>query len=182
MKPHARNRGVTLIELMVVLAIFAIVTATIVPEFAGTRDEARLRSTARRLVAALNLARSQAVTTLRIHRVSFDPAGRRFRLEVERDGEHQGFGRATRLPETDGRVADGIAAEIRPGKKLRRRRALAAEKGSTASHREVRFFPDGTADSREILLRDRRGFGVLLRIDPVTGRTSAVTLPKETRP
>jgi hypothetical protein len=34
----------------------------------------------------------------------------------------------------------------------------------------VTFFPDGTADSAEILLRDQEGFGLRLRLNPITAR------------
>ena len=40
------------------------------------------------------------------------------------------------------------------------------------------FYPDGTASAREIELRDRDGFGVLLRIHPTTARVDLVDLER----
>jgi hypothetical protein len=34
----------------------------------------------------------------------------------------------------------------------------------------IAFYPDGTADAMEILLRDRAGFRLVLRVDPITAR------------
>jgi prepilin-type N-terminal cleavage/methylation domain-containing protein len=41
------------------------------------------------------------------------------------------------------------------------------------------FNPDGTADAREIRLRDREGFRLSLRINPITARIRIVELPRE---
>ena len=54
-------RGVTLLELLVVLAIFATLLATGAPSFAGKVGEWRSRAQALRLLSAINLARSRAI-------------------------------------------------------------------------------------------------------------------------
>jgi len=43
----------------------------------------------------------------------------------------------------------------------------------------ITFYPDGTADASEILLRDRDGFRVALRINPVTARVRIIELARE---
>ena len=47
------------------------------------------------------------------------------------------------------------------------------------SNAGILFNPDGTADAREIRLRDRDGFRLGLRINPVTARIHIVELPRE---
>jgi len=44
----------------------------------------------------------------------------------------------------------------------------------------VNFYPDGTADSVEVVLRDEAGFGLRLRIDPITARVEILELDSET--
>jgi len=46
----------------------------------------------------------------------------------------------------------------------------------SASDATVVFFPDGTADALEILLRDRLGFQLALRVNPVTARVRIADL------
>src|ERR1043166_1553310 len=86
---HSRRRpGFTLIELMVVLALIAVMTAVIIPEMRGTFQDALLRSSARKLVDVLSLANSRAVTLNQPQRVRFDETNRRYTLERRgHDGE-----------------------------------------------------------------------------------------------
>src|SRR3569623_2656765 len=44
---------------------------------------------------------------------------------------------------------------------------------------DIQFYADGTADAREILLRDSMGFELLLRINPITGRVRIITSKPE---
>ncbi|WP_045727374.1 Tfp pilus assembly protein FimT/FimU [Xanthomonas sp. GPE 39] len=57
----ARQRGFTVVELMVTIAILAILVALAVPSFTALMRSNRLTSTANELVAALQLTRSEAV-------------------------------------------------------------------------------------------------------------------------
>ena len=43
----------------------------------------------------------------------------------------------------------------------------------------ITFYPDGTADASEIVLRDRDGFRLALRINPVTARVRIIELARE---
>lgn len=56
------QRGVTLIELIVVIIIIGVSIAVGVPSFQAMRDGAQLRSTSADLQAALNTARNQSVS------------------------------------------------------------------------------------------------------------------------
>lgn len=65
-----RNRGFTLIELIIVLIISAVVAAFAVPSFTAITDSNRLTTSANDLVGLLNLARSQAMQRSRLVRVT----------------------------------------------------------------------------------------------------------------
>ncbi len=55
------NKGFTLIELMITIAIIGIVTAIGLPSFKSIMSSSRLTTNANMLVASLNLARSEAI-------------------------------------------------------------------------------------------------------------------------
>ncbi len=56
-----KPKGFTLVELMVTIAIAAIVLGVAIPSFSSTIDSNRLTTHANELVTALNLARSEAI-------------------------------------------------------------------------------------------------------------------------
>ena len=80
-------RGVTLLELLIVIALMAIVAGFVIPMFNGPVSTSELRASARQLAAGLRLARSEALAERRETFLVVDVAGKRFK--VDRDpAEH----------------------------------------------------------------------------------------------
>jgi type II secretory pathway pseudopilin PulG len=67
--------GFTLIELSLLLVLFALLSALAIPSFSGTLSRARTRAALDRLAGDLFLARSLAARSGRPLRVRFGPAG-----------------------------------------------------------------------------------------------------------
>ena len=177
--------GFTLIELMVVIVLIGIMTAMILPEMKGTYEDALLRSTARKLVDVYSLANSHAISLNQLHRVRLDRKNGRYFIErIAREGEKgRGFAQAPEIPRGEGTIDTRITIEIRnadedsvepiaPG--------MTQEPGDDSARRDetVSFYADGTADAQEIRLRDREGFGLALRINPITARVRIVELER----
>jgi general secretion pathway protein H len=78
-----RQGGVTLLELLIVIALMAIIAALVVPMFGGPVSTSELRATARQLAAGLRLARSEAVSERRETFLVIDVAGKRFKVDRE---------------------------------------------------------------------------------------------------
>jgi general secretion pathway protein H len=81
----SKQRGVTLLELLIVIALMAVVAGIVIPMFGGPVPTSELRSSARQLAAGLRLARSEAVAERRETFLVLDVAGKRFK--VDRDAQ-----------------------------------------------------------------------------------------------
>jgi prepilin-type N-terminal cleavage/methylation domain-containing protein len=171
--------GFTLVEIMVVIVVLTILTATIVPEFSGTLEDARLRASGRKLAAAIRFAASEAVTRSRVLRLHVNPTNGDYWLEAE--NERQEF--QPLKEDGRGRLDERIAVDIVPirpvimGGESETPPPPTRDEGPEAAGLPgvIRFYPDGTADGREVVLRSsaREGEdGVLLRlvVSPTTSR------------
>ena len=76
-----RSRGLTLLEVLIVLALMAIVAGFVIPMFGGPISTSELRASARQLAAGLRLARSEAVSERRETFLVLDVAGKRFKVD-----------------------------------------------------------------------------------------------------
>jgi type II secretion system protein H len=178
----------TLIELMVVIVLVGVMAAMILPEMKGTYEDALLRSTSRELVSVCGLAASHAVSLNQAHQLLLDRKTGHY--SIQRHASDRGpEGRllaAREVPGGDGELDSRIAIEIHASSDDR---TEAAQQGSASVPSEsaraerrddaITFYPDGTADASEIVLRDRDGFRVALRINPVTARVQILELARE---
>ena len=139
-------RGVTLLELLIVLSIMAILAAMVVPIFGGGVSTGELKGATREIAAGLRFARSEALATRQETRVVLDLEQRSF--QVERDA------RTHTLPKQ---------IEI---KLFTAQSDLVSEKIGA-----IRFFPDGGSNGgRVTLAAGERKFDV--DVDWLTGRVA----------
>ena len=179
--------GFTLIELMIVVVLIGIMTALIIPEMKGTYEEALLRSSSRELVNVLSLASSRAVSINRLHRVRLDRLSGRYLIESGARGAERGshFVPVRDVPGCEGKIdarismtfqksGEEISEPAEPHGTVDFGDAIQAENRDDA----ITFYADGTADPSEILLQDRDGFRLALRINPATARVRVVELER----
>ncbi len=176
----SRCLGFTLLELMVVLVLMAIMAAMIVPEMKGTFEDALLRSTSRDLVSVLNLAYSRAISINQVHRVRLDPSSGKYFVETRVRGGGD-FISVQDVAGSEGKLDQRISIEIRNSSEdVSEIPALPSFSNSRTESREpesdntISFYPDGTADRRDIQLQDREGFRVSLQVNPITARVRVI--------
>ena len=160
--------GFTLIELMVVLIIIGIFSSLMLAEMHGTYEDALLRSTARKIISAANLANSQAVTLNRTHALILDATSSRMRIQMAQESasaQEESLDSRIKVEVRDFALQyDGNDADEPRAEREQKQRNLET----------IQFFPDGTADPREITLRDRTGVELALRINQTTGRIRVI--------
>ena len=180
--------GFTLIELMVVLVLIGILSAMIIPEMKGTYGDALLRSSGRELVNIFSLAYSQAVSLNQVHLVRVERQTGHYVIERRQrgQGKRTEFVPLKDVPGCAGELDNRITIEVHKQNEMASENAE-REPGSAAvieSEDQARgdtiaFYPDGTAEAAEILLRDRAGFGLRLKIDPITARVEILERERE---
>jgi type II secretion system protein H len=177
-------RGFTLVEMLVVVVIISIMSVAIIGEMHGTFQDALLRSTSRELANAFALASSRAISINRPHRISIDILAHRFFLErgTSSGADFQPVRDVAGSSGTlDRRIAirilePGLNSPDDAGKEPSEDSGNAGDLPSLGLLESVTFYPDGTADARQIELTDRDGFRLALRINPITSRVQITAM------
>jgi len=186
--------GFTMLELVIVLTVLAILAAMVLPEFGRTYRDAVLRADARKVAAALSLAYSQSVTSGRVHRLRLDGTERRFWLELQDEGGERGFVPSLGVPGVSGELDGSVLATVRepaPEREeagAKEEAALEPEERTEPSRKTaekeeapgIAFRPDGTAESREVLLEAQDGFALAVRVHPSTSRVRVIEVDRKT--
>ena len=188
----------TLIELMVVLALIAILSAVLLPEMRGSLEEVQLRSSARKLAEACDVAFSRSVATGRTLRLEWDRTAGKFRVIHDPEESRPRTGSSTE-DRADGPIDfPGATGSIDPRITVDLHRLSAGSGNGNASDgprggapagmdsrvatggaaTAIEFRPDGTADASEFVLQDRAGFRLALRLNPITSRIRISELPR----
>ncbi len=173
-----------MLEMLVVMAIVAILAAFIAPRIGGSIKNLKLRAYVRRCAAVLRYARSIAITTHQEQKVQF------FIKEDPEENDYYSYTKVTRKP--DNGSADEYAEDMveQPESKDRYReetKEVVLDKGSgTISWRddtedtwgdegnyEILFTPRGYNSGGEIrfaLSEEEGRRAYIMSIDPITGR------------
>jgi len=101
----ADHRGFTLVELLIVVAVLVIAAVIVIPSI-GSAADTQAVSAARVLGSDLEMARSLALTTQRLHSVVFSPDLQSYKVVADYGGEAYATVAAVAHPVTAGRQFD----------------------------------------------------------------------------
>src|SRR4051812_40070264 len=162
----------TLIELMVVITIIAIVSGVMVLEMGGSYEDALLKSNARKLIDVCDAASNRAIAAHQAQILKIDAASGKFVVKTKAIEAEE-----SDAPVTEGELDKRIALMIRqPARETESEEVEKAEEADAAKSDVITFYPDGSADAREFLLRDRAGVELLLRMNPTTSRVRIIEM------
>ena len=89
MKTLRTEKGVTMMELMIVAVIVGVMSALAVPSFLNYTTKLEAKSTARDIVSTLRAARSKAISERVKYGVFFDAGNKRYTFFKEKTGNEQ---------------------------------------------------------------------------------------------
>ena len=140
-----RERGFTLLELLVVFAIIALVVGLTPVAFDRLRDSSQYRNTLRTMISEMRQARTIAVGQ-----------GREIQFKI--DLQKHAFG-------MDGGAVHALPSSLQL-------RATVASRELAQGVAAIRFLPDGGATGGSIEIKRASGDGVRLRVDWLSGRVT----------
>ena len=143
-----RQRGVSLIELLIVVTLIALVTGISYPSIASGLDSLRLRSASDAIVAFLNTAVDRAERRQQVVEIAISPHDNTMTARAA----DLGFIRRLEIPDTVRIVSVVPTAD-----------------GNPDEPRHFLVYPGGTVPSIGIEIANREGHRRMVRIDPVTG-------------
>jgi type II secretion system protein H len=161
----------TLVELMVVITVIAIVTGVMVLEMGGSYEDALLRANARKLIAVCDNASNRAISAHQPQVLKIEAISGKFAVRAKVPEAD-----AAEAEVTEGELDKRIVLSIRQPERDSEVEAEEAELPEAGKSDTIVFYPDGTADAREFLLRDRAGVELLLRINPTTSRVRIIEM------
>ncbi|MEQ9465428.1 MAG: GspH/FimT family pseudopilin [Haliea sp.] len=141
-------RGLTLVELMLVVALLGILAVVAVPGFQSLQQKTLMRAEATRLLTALNLARSEAVR--RNIPVSLCPSSYAVSASLDCHGDYSAgwivFSNPGRSPEVS---AGSLLQAYLP---LHSQLQLSNRSGTRLADELITFMPDGSAGRNRTLM------------------------------
>ncbi len=154
--PHRDRRGITLIEMLIVMALIALVAGMSYPSVSAGLDSLRLRSTSDAIIGFLNTALARADTRQQVVEILISQANGTL---TATSGDH-GFYKRLDI--------------VSPMRILSVEPVLAADAEEQNQPRRFLVYPGGTVPKISIAIGNAKGRKRVISIDPITGVPQAL--------
>ncbi|MFA5059229.1 MAG: GspH/FimT family pseudopilin [Candidatus Omnitrophota bacterium] len=140
-KQRKTSLGFTLVEILLVVALIAILAGLSLPRFSKTYAHFQLQTTAGQITDLMRYAQGRAITKKRTLKLEFDPSYKKYRLSEEKRSPWQDDEEVQEFEEIPGRfgreflVAENISVEYEDP--------------------DIRFYPDGKIDPARIYVCEK---------------------------
>jgi prepilin-type N-terminal cleavage/methylation domain-containing protein len=142
-----KERGVTLIEMLLVVALIGIMIGVSFPAVTSGVDSLRLSSASDAVVTFLNGALNRAERRQQVMEVTFSKEQNKLSIR----STEQGFSRELTMPE-------GVTIT-----------AIYPEQPGESDPRRIFLYPGGTVPRIGVGIMNKRGAKRIVRVDPITG-------------
>ena len=142
------QKGVTLIELVVVFVIIAIGAALTTPNIGGWMTNYRLRSATRDVVSTMRVAQMKAISNNLTYQISFDIANRSYILQYQNTAGVW--------------INDGAVQTLPTGVQF-----------NTTFGNSASFFPNATSTTGNVILNNTKGATKTIQLLGTTGRVKS---------
>lgn len=178
----SRPRGFTLIEIMFVIALWAVIAGIVAPQVLVALDRQKAWAAARYLTARMAMARSYAVTRSAYVALRFTHLGDDVMFQMFVDGNRNGVRTLDIGSHVDSAI--GVSArlsELFPGVVIGISTDAGTDPVRIGSTNLLSFSPLGTATPGTIYVRSHDGLQLAVTITDATGRTRLLRYVPRTR-
>jgi prepilin-type N-terminal cleavage/methylation domain-containing protein len=163
------RRGFTLLEILLVLAVFVAITALAMPSISNMFAGQQLRTAADVVRARFSDARAKAIRTGNVYGFFYKPGGGEYWVAPMYSGFQAISGNGA-LPSTQDVLENEIIFSA--GETMQDARSMSERQNAGqafASWRPILFYPDGTSQDAVVVLTAKSGVGIQVNLRGLTG-------------
>ncbi|OGP94506.1 MAG: hypothetical protein A2157_16220 [Deltaproteobacteria bacterium RBG_16_47_11] len=156
-----KNRGFTLIEIIIVLVLFAFSVSLVVPYLSRSLIKVELKSSAQKISAILRYYRSESVHKDQVFQIIFDSALREVRV--------QSFGSTEKKEEVERKEEQGVLKKYSLPDGVHMEEVKIPPLQDLSEVPTIEFYPNGTSNGGSILLVSEGHPGFRIHVHFLTG-------------
>ena len=156
--------GFTLLELLVVVVIITLMSVFVAPRMLGSLTHMNLKTSAKRIAAALRYARSQAVAEQVTYAAVFDEEANTVSVAAAGDAPESAAGESHNGEETG---PSALVYALPAGISLGKSESFEDPLGDAAL--QIEFYADGNSSGGAVILTDEREKRYVVQVDFISG-------------